>query len=68
MFDFLYGSKTVINNEFLEKNSIPLINKNDVVIDKSAFLATTGSGKFYRGKYKNVNVSIKVTENINLDH
>jgi hypothetical protein len=60
MFDFFYGTKTVITNEFLEKNGIPLINKNDIAIDKSSFLATTGSGKFYRGKYKNENISIKV--------
>lgn len=59
MFDFFYG-KPVINNEFLEKNSIPIINKNDVYIDKSSFLATTGSGKFYKGKYKNENISVKV--------
>jgi len=60
MFDFIYGSKTVINNEFLEKNGIPLINKSEVIIEKSSFLATTGSGKFYKGKYKNENISIKV--------
>ena len=60
MFDFLYGSKTVINNEFLEKNGIQLIDKSVVNIDKTSFLATTGSGKFYKGKYKNENVSIKV--------
>ena len=68
MFDFFYGSKTVINNEFLEKNSIPIINKNEVIIDKSSFLATTGSGKFYRGKYKNDNVSIKVYSYIYIDN
>jgi hypothetical protein len=60
MLDFFLGSKTVITNEFLEKNSIPVINKNDVIIDKYSFLATTGSGKFYKGKYKNDNISIKV--------
>jgi len=60
MFDFIYGSKTVINNEFLEKNGFPLINKSEVIIEKSSFFATTGSGKFYKGKYKNENISIKV--------
>lgn len=68
MFDFIYGSKTVINNEFLEKNGIPVINKNDVIIEKSSFLATTGSGKFYKGKYKNDNISIKVISYCNVDY
>lgn len=60
MLEFFLGTKTVINNEFLEKNGIPLINKNDIIIDRNSFLATTGSGKFYQGKYKNENISIKV--------
>lgn len=64
MYDFLYGSKTVINNEFLEKNGIPVIDKRDINIDKTSFLATTGSGKFYKGKYLNENISIKVIFNV----
>jgi hypothetical protein len=58
--NYFFGSKVTITEKTLQQNNIPIINKREVYVDKRNMLATTGSGRFYTGTYKNDPVSIKV--------
>ena len=60
MFNFIFGSKSNINEKTLEQNGVKIIPKIELKIDKNNCIAITGSGKFYKGLYKNEAVSIKV--------
>jgi hypothetical protein len=60
MFNFIFGSKSTINEKVLEQNKIKTILKQDLSIDKKNCVAVTGSGKFYQGTYKKEPVTIKV--------
>jgi len=60
MFNFIFGNKSTINEKTLEQNGVKLIPKGEINIQKNNCIAITGSGKFYKGIYKNDAVSIKV--------
>jgi hypothetical protein len=60
MFNFIFGNKSQINEKILEQNKIKIILKQDIKVEKNNCLAVTGSGKFYKGLYKNEAVTIKV--------
>jgi hypothetical protein len=60
MFNFIFGNKTTINEKTLEQNKIKIIPRNEIKVERNNCLAITGSGKFYKGIYKNEAVTIKV--------
>jgi hypothetical protein len=60
MFGFIWGNKTNITEKTLEGYNVQIIPKPEVKIDKSQCIAITGSGKFYKGTFKNEAVSVKV--------
>ncbi len=60
MFKYLFGGKAFVNEKILEQNNIKIISKSDLKIDKNNIIATTGSGKFYNGLFKNEHVTVKV--------
>jgi hypothetical protein len=60
MFNFFFGSKSIITEKTLEQNKIKIVSKADVKIEKNNCIAVTGSGKFYKAMYKNEPVSVKV--------
>jgi hypothetical protein len=60
MFNFIFGNKSTINEKTLEQNKVKIIPRAEIRIEKNNCIAITGSGKFYKGIYKNEAVSIKV--------
>lgn len=60
MFSLFFGNKSTINEKSLEQNGVKILNKHDLKIDKTHCIAVTGSGKFYKGLFKNEAVTIKV--------
>ena len=65
MFNFLFGSKTIITEKTLEQNKIRIIPKTEIKVEKNNCIAVTGSGKFYKAMYKNEAVSVKVKTSLN---
>ena len=64
MLGYLFGNKTTINEKTLEQNRIKIIQKQDLKVENKVCIAVTGSGKFYKGLYKNEPVSVKVKTSI----
>jgi len=62
MFNYIFGSKTTINEKTLERNNIKIINIKDIKINKTQIIALTATGKFYNATYKNEAVSIKIVD------
>lgn len=66
----LFGSSksSVINEKLLQDNNIPIIKKGELFIDKSTEVALTLSGKFYLGKYKGSQCTVKILEKQSDEH
>ena len=62
MLNYIFGSKSLVNEKLLERNHIQIINYKDIKINKNQVTALTASGKFYNGTYKNEAVSIKIVD------
>ena len=55
-------SKAKISEEILKKNDIPILDIYKLQFDNKNIIAITGFGKFYKGKYDNDNISLKIVD------
>ena len=62
MLNFFKSSPPKITEKMLIETKIKILLREDLIINKSSEIALTGSGKFYKGTYKNWPVSIKVVD------
>lgn len=62
MLNFFKSSPPKITEKMLIDTKIKILLREDLIINKSSEIALTGSGKFYKGTYKNWPVSIKVVD------
>lgn len=60
--DMFGGKQSAINEKMLNDNNIPIIKKTDLTIDKNNEIAVTASGKFYLGKLKGSNCTVKILD------
>ena len=62
MIDYFFGSKSLITEKNLETNNIPIININDIKVNKQQIVAITASGRYYNGTYNNEAVAVKIID------
>ncbi len=60
--DYFFGPKSLITEKNLQTNNIPLINFNDLKINKKQIVAITASGRFYSATYNNEAVTVKIID------
>lgn len=60
--DMFGGKQSAINEKMLNDNNIPIVKKADLTIDKNNEIAVTASGKFYLGKLKGSNCTVKILD------
>ena len=61
------SQKPKVTEKMLIEAKIPIFKKEDIYLDKSQFITTVGSGKYYKGKYKGIPVSIKIVNILKYD-
>ena len=66
MFSFFGSVEPKVTEKMLTDAKIPLISKELISIDKK-LICVTGSGKFYKGTYKDIPVSVKAVDIIKDD-
>jgi len=62
MMDYFFGSKSVITEKNLETNNIPIININEIKVNKQQIVAITATGRFYNATYNNEAVAVKIID------
>ena len=62
MLNFFKSSPPKITEKMLIDSKIKILLREDLSFDKSKVIAFTGSGKYYKGTYKNWPVSVKVVD------